>query len=71
CTISLWGGIFGLAIGVLTALLISNVGGWPFHITASSVLISMTFSIIIGLFFGIYPASRAASLDPVDALSYE
>lgn len=71
CTISLWGGLIGLGIGVLAALLISNVGGWPFHITTSSVLISMTFSIIIGLFFGIYPASRAASLDPVDALSYE
>lgn len=71
CTISLSGGLMGLLLGVVCALAISRFGGWPFQVTAGSATIALGFSTLIGLFFGIYPASRAASLDPVEALSYE
>ncbi len=71
CTVSLFGGLLGLGFGTVVAMLVSHLGGWPFQVTAFSVAIAMGFSMMIGLFFGIYPASRAARLDPVDALSYE
>lgn len=71
CTISLSGGLIGLLFGMVAGMVISRVGGWPFYVTPVSVTISIGFSTGIGLFFGIYPASRAAKLDPVNALSYE
>lgn len=71
CTISLSGGLIGLLFGMVAGMVISRVGGWPFYVTPVSVAIAIGFSTGIGLFFGIYPASRAAKLDPVNALSYE
>lgn len=71
CAVSLSGGIIGMFLGILCAMLISKFGGWPFVITPLSVLVAVGFSTLIGLFFGMYPASRAAGLDPVNALSYE
>lgn len=71
CTISLSGGLIGLLFGVAAGMIISRVGGWPFYVTPVSAVIAIGFSTGIGLFFGIYPASRAAKLDPVNALSYE
>lgn len=71
CAVSVSGGILGLIVGVFAAMLISKFGGWPFLITPVSALLAMGFSALIGIFFGIYPASRASRLDPVNALSYE
>ncbi|MCK4259159.1 MAG: ABC transporter permease [Halanaerobiales bacterium] len=69
--VSIVGGLFGIAFGLLGSMAISKVGGWPFVISSSAILISIGFSTLIGIFFGIYPANKAAGLDPVDALSYE
>jgi putative ABC transport system permease protein len=65
------GGVIGVGIGYLAAYLISNIGGWPFVVNSLSVMIAFTFSLLIGIFFGIYPAMKAAKLAPVDALNYE
>ncbi|TDX53160.1 ABC transporter permease [Orenia marismortui] len=65
------GGAIGVGIGYLAAYLISNIGDWPFVVNSSSVIIAFSFSLLIGIFFGIYPAMKAANLAPVDALNYE
>lgn len=65
------GGVIGVGIGYLAAYLISNIGGWPFVVNSLSVMVAFTFSLLIGIFFGIYPAMKAAKLAPVDALNYE
>lgn len=69
--LSVTGGIIGIILGWLIALLIANIAGWGTVITFSSVLISFLFSIMTGLFFGVYPAYKAAGLRPIDALRYE
>jgi len=69
--LSLLGGIIGIIIGVAGSKVISGIAGWPTFITAFSILLSFGFSIIVGLFFGFYPARKAALLNPIDALRYE
>ena len=73
--LSLLGGIIGVIIGWLIARLIGSVqlGGSAITpvVGLDSVLLATLFSMAVGLFFGIYPASRAASLQPVEALRYE
>jgi len=65
------GGIIGIVFGCLAAMAISKFGGFTTVITAAPILLSFGFSVGIGLFFGIYPARKAALLDPIDALRYE
>ena len=65
------GGILGIVFGSLGAVLLSKVAGWNTLISPLSVILSFFFSALVGLFFGIWPARRAASLDPIDALHYE
>mgnify|MGYP002516596834 CR=1 FL=1 len=65
------GGLMGVAVGVGIALAIAKAGLFQTVITAAPILISFSFSVGIGLFFGIYPARKAARLDPIEALRYE
>ena len=65
------GGILGIIFGCSVSMLIAKFGGFNTVITAAPVLLSFSFSVGIGLFFGIYPARKAARLDPIEALRYE
>ncbi|MEI6085354.1 MAG: ABC transporter permease [Verrucomicrobiota bacterium] len=70
-TLSSLGGIIGILLGVGAAKLLSAVANWPTLISPSSVIIAFLFSAAVGVFFGFYPARKAAQLDPIDALRYE
>jgi len=69
--LSLAGGAVGVLIGVLCARLISQLARWPTLIQPEAVLLAFGFATLVGLFFGFYPARRAATLDPIEALRYE
>jgi len=70
-TLSVLGGLVGVAIGLFSSSLISKLAGWPVFVSSSSVAISFLFSGLVGVFFGFYPARKAARLSPIDALRYE
>ncbi len=69
--LSVAGGIVGVAIGLLTSNLISKFAGWPVSVSVSSVASAFFFSGLVGVFFGFYPARKASSLSPIEALRYE
>ena len=69
--LTLTGGIVGVICGILLSLLIKSLSGLPVSINFPSVVAALVVSTSVGLFFGIYPASQAAKLNPVDALHYE
>ena len=69
--LTMTGGIAGVVCGVLLSLLIKALSGLPVAINIGSVIAALAVSTSVGLFFGIYPASQAAKLDPVNALHYE
>jgi len=69
--LSTTGGIIGIVLGYGGSLIIAKIAGWPAVITPASVFLGFFFSMAVGLFFGIYPAQKAASLNPIDALRYE
>ncbi|MEW5866428.1 MAG: ABC transporter permease [Bacillota bacterium] len=69
--LSLLGGAIGIIAGILGSRIAARVAGWPAAVSIGSVLLPFCFSLAVGLFFGIYPASRAGRLNPVEALRYE
>jgi putative ABC transport system permease protein len=69
--ISLLGGVTGVIIGILLAKIVAAYAGWPTVITFTSLVVSTGVSMTVGLVSGLYPATRAAELDPIEALRYE
>jgi putative ABC transport system permease protein len=69
--LSLMGGLIGIVIGGSISLGISGFLGWPTLVSSLSVFVSFAFATAIGIFFGYYPAHKAAALDPIEALRYE
>ncbi|HVT73021.1 MAG TPA: ABC transporter permease [Lacunisphaera sp.] len=69
--LSLMGGGLGIVLGVGSSQLISHLNHWPVLVSSNAILGAVGFSAAIGVFFGFYPARKAAQLDPIDALRYE
>ena len=65
------GGLFGIVFGALGAVALSKLAHWNTAVSPFAILLAFVFSAAVGLFFGIWPARRAAALDPIDALRYE
>ena len=70
-TLSLIGGIIGVILGLMGSVGIAEIGGWPAIIQIESVFLAFGFAATVGIFFGFYPAKKAAMLDPIEALRYE
>jgi macrolide transport system ATP-binding/permease protein len=69
--LSVTGGVAGIAFGVLASFIISTVAHWPTQVSFAAVAVGFVFSAAVGIFFGYYPARKAANLNPIDALHYE
>jgi len=69
--LTLAGGLIGVVFGFSVSMLVSATTGFPARITGSATILGLGVSAIVGIFFGVYPAFRAARLDPVAALRYE
>ncbi|HEY7839885.1 MAG TPA: ABC transporter permease [Terriglobales bacterium] len=69
--LSLLGGIIGIVFGLVTSWLISAIAKWAVDVSILSIVVAALFSAAIGIFFGYYPAKKAAHLDPIEALRFE
>jgi putative ABC transport system permease protein len=69
--LSLTGGFIGIVLGVIVSVAIPKFLGWPTLISSLAIIGSVIFSAAVGIFFGYYPARKAAGLDPIEALRYE
>jgi putative ABC transport system permease protein len=70
-TLSMMGGLIGIIFGLVGSALISNFLSWPTLISGKAIIAAVIFSAAVGIFFGYYPAHKAAQLDPIEALRYE
>ena len=70
-TLSLVGGLIGVVFGIGASIVIARTLNWPMLVSPFSIAASVLFSMLVGIAFGYYPARKAASLDPIDALRYE
>ena len=70
-TLTIIGGIIGILFGVFISYAIINVVGWSLHFSYMAIVLSLAFSMFVGVFFGWYPAAKASKLDPIESLSYE
>ena len=70
-TLSLVGGLIGVGVGVGGGKLLESLMHWPLHISTQPIILAFVFSAAVGIFFGIYPAIKAARLHPIEALRYE
>ena len=69
--LSMMGGAVGILLGVGISFVITNLLSWPVLVSPLAVIVSFGFSAAVGIFFGFYPARKAAGLDPIEALRYE
>jgi putative ABC transport system permease protein len=69
--LSVMGGALGVALGVGASQIVSKLNNWPVLVSTSAIVGAVGFSALIGIFFGFYPARKAAQLDPIEALRYE
>jgi putative ABC transport system permease protein len=69
--LSILGGIIGVGLGLAVSKLISTFAGWPVFVSPAAVALAFVFAAAVGMFFGFYPARKAAGLSPIDALRYE
>jgi putative ABC transport system permease protein len=70
-TLSLIGGIAGIIIGISGSKVLTLIAEWPTVVSLSSLILAFSFSGLVGIFFGFYPAFKASLLSPIDALRYE
>jgi putative ABC transport system permease protein len=70
-TLSSVGGVIGIVFGIGASQILSSYAYWPTLISLSSIIVAFMFSAAVGIFFGFYPARKAAALDPIEALRYE
>lgn len=69
--LSVSGGVIGIILGIIISVAIPKILGWNTMISSTAIVGSVIFSVAVGVFFGYYPARKAANLDPIDALRYE
>ncbi len=70
-SLSMTGGLLGIALGLGAARVVASKFGWPFATRVDMVFIAFGFSVLVGVAFGLYPARKASRLDPIEALRYE
>jgi putative ABC transport system permease protein len=70
-SLSVLGGLVGIALGITISKSLTHALGWPTLVTADAIAIAFAFAAVVGIFFGFYPAQKAATLDPIEALRYE
>ncbi len=69
--LSVTGGVIGVGIGIVGSRLINQLAGWATLLSAQAIVLAFAFAVAVGVFFGLYPAQRAAGLDPIQALRHE
>jgi putative ABC transport system permease protein len=69
--LSMFGGLIGIAVGVVASYLVGRTLQWPMEIPPQAIAIAALFAVGVGIFFGFYPARKASKLDPIEALRYE
>jgi putative ABC transport system permease protein len=65
------GGLIGMLLGLGVSRMVSSMAGWPVLLSPGAVVMAFAFAVIVGVFFGFYPAEKASRLDPIEALRYE